>query len=97
MPLSVALSSWMPLTVLICAIWVVICALSIGFSGSWLLSCATSNLRNRSCEAAGSMLFLAAVPVVLPTVLPRLVVSMGWMNMVQFLRFEELTGPSGGS
>ena len=33
----------MPDTVLICAIWLVICALSIGFIGSWLLSCATSN------------------------------------------------------
>ncbi len=38
----------MPLTVLICAIWLVTCALSSGFSGSWLLICATSSLRKRS-------------------------------------------------
>ena len=44
----VALSSWMPETVLICAIWLVIWALSIGFMGSWLLSCATNNFMNRS-------------------------------------------------
>ena len=41
----VVLSCWMPETVLICAIWLVICALSMGFMGSWLLSCATSSFR----------------------------------------------------
>ena len=35
----------MPLTVLICAIWLVICALSIGLSGSWFCSCVASSFR----------------------------------------------------
>ena len=51
----------MPVTVLICAIWLVTWALSIGLSGSWFFICATSSLRNRSevmvgvgaAEAAG--------------------------------------------
>src|SRR5580692_7368540 len=36
----------MPSTVLICASCEVICALSIGFSGSWFCICVTSNCRN---------------------------------------------------
>ena len=36
--LSVVLSLSIPVTVLICANWVVICALSIGLSGSWFCS-----------------------------------------------------------
>ncbi|EWS62750.1 hypothetical protein Y695_04017 [Hydrogenophaga sp. T4] len=91
MPLSVALSSWMPLTVLICAIWVVICALSIGLSGSWLLICATSSLRNRSCEAWGSEALLLLTAVVLPTVVPRLLRSRADVSMVQ----RPFTAPSG--
>ena len=42
----------MPVTVLICAIWVVSCELSTGLSGSWLFICATSRVRKvfaRSC------------------------------------------------
>ena len=42
----------MPLTVLICAIWLVTCALSIGFSGSWFCICATSSFRKRSALPA---------------------------------------------
>ena len=38
----------MPVTVLICAIWLVTWALSIGLSGSWFCICATSSLRKRS-------------------------------------------------
>ena len=55
----VVLSDSMPVTVLICAICVVICALSIGFIGSWLLSWATSSFRKRSWMSAE----LVLVPV----------------------------------
>ena len=43
---------WMPVTVLICAIWLVTCALSIGFNGSWFCICVTSSFRKRSAEAS---------------------------------------------
>ena len=51
----------MPVTVLICAIWLVTWALSIGLSGSWFCICATSSFRKVSAltvefaalEAAG--------------------------------------------
>ena len=51
----------MPVTVLICAIWLVTAALSIGLSGSWFFICATSSFRKVSAltvwldalEAAG--------------------------------------------
>ena len=51
----------MPVTVLICAIWLVTSALSIGLSGSWFCICATSSFRKVSAltvwldalEAAG--------------------------------------------
>src|SRR5690606_10012072 len=43
-----AFSCSMPRTVLICASWLVTCALSSGLSGSWLRICATSSFRNRS-------------------------------------------------
>src|SRR5512137_1322966 len=57
---TVAFSFSMPLTVLICAIWLVTCALSIGLSGSWFCICATSSLRKRSALAvAESTLALA--------------------------------------
>ncbi|MNT94829.1 hypothetical protein D3C72_2365920 [compost metagenome] len=62
------LSCWMPVTVLICAICEVIWALSSGFIGSWLFSCATSSFRKRSCAAAGSVAALALVPVASVTV-----------------------------
>ena len=66
----VRLSVWMPVTVLICAICVVICALSRGFIGSWLFNCATSSLRKRSCMAAGSLVALAEAPVLVVAVVP---------------------------
>jgi hypothetical protein len=66
----VSLSCWMPVTVLICAICEVICALSSGFIGSWLLSCATSSFRNRSCAAAGSVLVRGLGAAVVVAVLP---------------------------
>ena len=57
----------MPLTVLICAIWLVTCALSIGLSGSWFCSCATSKVRKRSALAVfpdgpGSAVFFRLEP-----------------------------------
>ena len=64
----VALSFSMPVTVLICAICEVICALSIGFIGSWLASCATSSFRKRSW---------ASVDVVLVNEEPEVLV-VGW-------------------
>ncbi len=81
MPLSVVLSDSMPATVLICVICVVICALSIGFIGSWLFSCATSSLRNRSCVASAPV---AVVPdlVDAPGVLPRAERSKGLENIM---------------
>ena len=57
----VLFNCWMPVTVLICAICEVICALSIGFMGSWLFNCATSSFRKRSCAAAGSVFELLVV------------------------------------
>ena len=51
-PSTVVLSFSMPLTVLICAIWLVTCALSIGFSGSWFCICVTSSFRKRSALPA---------------------------------------------
>jgi hypothetical protein len=50
-PSTVVLSFSMPLTVLICAIWLVTCALSIGLSGSWFCICVTSSFRKRSSAA----------------------------------------------
>ena len=47
-PLTVLLRVCTPCTVLICAIWLVTCAESIGLSGSWLDICATSSFRKRS-------------------------------------------------
>ena len=52
------LSFSMPLTVLICAIWLVTCALSIGFSGSWFCICATSSFRKRSELSAAVVVLL---------------------------------------
>ena len=49
----------MPLTVLICAIWLVTCALSSGFIGSWFCICATSSLRKRSSLPASFLVTLA--------------------------------------
>jgi hypothetical protein len=101
MPLSVALSDSMPATVLICVICVVICALSMGFIGSWLFSCATSSLRNRSCVASALVAEVADLAVELPGVLPRPDRSRGEENiMVGFLvaRVQGLvTGPSAAS
>ena len=76
----VRLSCWMPVTVLICAICEVIWALSIGFIGSWLLSCATSSFRKRSCAALGSVVELPFVEVVAAPASSALV-SIGVMNM----------------
>ena len=42
----------MPCTVLSWAIWLVTCALSSGFSGSWFFIWATSRLRKRFCVSA---------------------------------------------
>ena len=69
-------SCWMPVTVLICAICDVIWALSRGFIGSWLFSCATSSFRNRSCAAAGSV--LGSEALVLPVVVPAVV----WVGLM---------------
>src|SRR5690554_1021865 len=44
MPASVLLSSSIPLTVLICANWVVISWLSMGLSGSWFCICAINSV-----------------------------------------------------
>ena len=55
-------------TVEICAICEVICALSSGFIGSWLASCATSNLRKRSSDR--SAFVPAALVLVVALVLP---------------------------
>ena len=55
----------MPLTVLICAIWLVTWALSIGLSGSWFCIWATSSFRKRSDVAVASLV-LAAAGVELP-------------------------------
>src|SRR5690606_34707069 len=82
MPLSVVLSDSMPATVLICVICVVICALSIGFIGSWLLSCATSSLRNRSCVALALVASVADLAVELPAALLRPDRSMGLENIM---------------
>ena len=46
-PLTVLLRVCTPCTVLICAIWLVTWAESIGLSGSWLDICATSSFRKR--------------------------------------------------
>ena len=56
----------MPVTVLICAIWLVTWALSIGLSGSWFCICVTSSLRNRSeaSLAAAVALFVVLWPLV---------------------------------
>src|SRR5438105_788928 len=70
-PSTVLFSFWMPLTVLICAIWLVTCALSIGLSGSWFCICATRSFRKRSelpaaSSATGTLgVELTAVVVVL--------------------------------
>src|SRR6266516_6426786 len=53
-PRTVVFSFSMPLTVLICAIWLVTCALSIGLSGSWFCICATSSFKKRSELPAAS-------------------------------------------
>ena len=45
---TVVFSVLMPVTVLICAIWLVTWALSIGLSGSWFFICATSSFRKVS-------------------------------------------------
>ena len=47
-----AFSCSIPRTVLICASWLVTCALSSGLSGSWLRICATSSFRKRSSVPA---------------------------------------------
>jgi hypothetical protein len=41
----------MPSTVLICASCEVICALSMGLSGSWFFNCVVSSLRKRFCAS----------------------------------------------
>ena len=56
---TVWLSVLMPVTVLICAIWLVTCALSIGFIGSWFFICVTSSLRKRSDP---SSVFVVVLP-----------------------------------
>src|SRR5437867_5060457 len=61
---TVVFSFSMPLTVLICAIWLVICALSIGFSGSWFCIWVTRSLRKRSSLPASLFVDVAEVDVV---------------------------------
>src|SRR5690606_9681717 len=68
-----------PLTVLICESCVVICALSMGLSGSWFLSCVTSSVRNRSWMSAE--LVAASGPVAL---LVLLITS--WMAVLMAAR-----------
>ena len=62
----------MPDTVLICAVWLVNCALSMGFIGSWLLSCATNSFKKRSCWDVASV--FSAAPL-----LPVRFCSAGWL------------------
>ena len=50
----------MPVTVLICAIWLVTWALSIGLSGSWFCIWATSSFRKRSAVTVESLVLAAA-------------------------------------
>ena len=64
------LSFSMPLTVLICAICDVICALSTGFIGSWFCNCVTSSVRKRSL-ASLAVVAASATPLLAP-LLPRL-------------------------
>ena len=54
----------MPLTVLICAICEVTCALSIGLSGSWFCICVTSSFRKRSSDPASLVLSTAEAAAV---------------------------------
>ena len=63
---TVRLSFSMPLTDWICAIWLVTCALSIGFKGSWFCICATSSLRKRS--SAPAWLAVPAAPPAVPLI-----------------------------
>lgn len=77
----VVFSCAMPLTVLICASCEVSCELSIGLSGSWFFSWATSNCMNvfcRSvpvCEVMPVVLVVLLVLVVLVVELTVMVVS----------------------
>ncbi len=64
-PPMVVLSFSMPVTVLIWAIWLVTCALSIGLSGSWFCICVTSSLRKRSDASVVLSLAVAVVPLIL--------------------------------
>ena len=67
-PCSVVLSCWMPLTVLICDNCVVICELSIGFNGSWLLNCVTSSFRKRSWISLALVAVVIAVSLIPPAI-----------------------------
>ena len=86
------LSFSMPLTVLICAIWLVTWALSIGLRGSWFFICATSSLRNRSPVASWALAVEAADGALVTEVLGEttLVMLMG-------ANLQGLTGPAAGS
>ena len=81
----------MPLTVLICAIWLVTCALSIGFSGSWFCICVTSSLRKRSVALVSVVLVVLVVllvavlaPPLLPTRSRTLVLDVTAMFVAPF-------------
>ncbi len=75
------LSVSIPVTVLICAIWLVTCALSIGLSGSWFCICATSSFRNRSDVTVASLALAAAG---LEVTLTSLVVEVGALTAMAF-------------
>src|ERR1700719_1928706 len=80
--LTVLFRLLMPVTVLICAIWDVICELSTGLSGSWLLIWATSSFRKVSDR------FCALVPVAVepvPVVLVAPVVAGSWNRFDRFV------------
>jgi len=80
-PCTVALSLSIPVTVLICAIWLVTWALSIGLSGSWFCICATSSFRKRSeVTVASFVLATAGVEVTLTS----LVVEVGALTAMSF-------------
>ncbi len=76
----------MPVTVLICAIWLVTWALSIGLSGSWFCICATSSLRKRS-EVTVASFALAAAGVELTAT--SLVVDAGALTAMVVLRGDQ--------
>lgn len=75
----------MPVTVLICAICEVICALSSGFIGSWLFICATSSLRKRSCSPV--LLLALTLLVLLVAVLAAVLAVVELMAVLMAVRF----------